>query len=53
MKRALNIEEQINKLKEHGMVFEDEEKAKEILLDVGYYIDWDSILFHLKRLSPV
>ena len=37
MKHALNIEEQINKLKEHGMVFEDEEKAKEILLDVGYY----------------
>lgn len=37
MKLALNIEEQINKLKEHGMNFEDEEKAKEILLDIGYY----------------
>ena len=37
MKHALNIEEQINKLKEHGMVFDNEEKAKEILLDVGYY----------------
>ena len=37
MKRALNIEEQIQKLKEHGMSFENEEKAKEILLDVGYY----------------
>ena len=48
MKHALNIEEQINKLKEHGMVFEDEEKAKEILLDVG-----DSILFRLKKLFPV
>lgn len=37
MKRALNIEEQINKLKDRGMSFENEEKAKEILLDIGYY----------------
>lgn len=37
MKRALDIDEQIAKLKEHGVVFKDEEKAKEILLDVGYY----------------
>ena len=52
MKHALNIEEQINKLKEHGMVFDNEEKAKEILLDVGYY-RLDSILFRLKKLFPV
>ncbi|MCD8305139.1 MAG: Abi family protein [Prevotella sp.] len=31
------MEEQIVKLKGRGMVFEDENKAKEILLDVGYY----------------
>ncbi len=37
MKKALTIDEQIAKLKSRGMVFDDEEKAKEILLDVGYY----------------
>lgn len=37
MKRALTVEEQIAKLEEHGMLFDDKEKAKEILLDVGYY----------------
>lgn len=37
MKKAFTIEQQISKLKSYGMVFDDEEKAKEILLDVGYY----------------
>lgn len=37
MKLATNVEEQICKLKERGMCIEDEAKAKEILLDIGYY----------------
>ncbi len=37
MKRALNIEEQIELLKNRGVLFDDVEKAKEILLDIGYY----------------
>lgn len=37
MKKAFTIAQQIEKLKSHGMVFDDEDKAKEILLDVGYY----------------
>lgn len=37
MKKAFTIEQQIEQLKSHGMVFDDEEKSKEILLDVGYY----------------
>lgn len=37
MKKAYTIEQQIAILKSYGMVFDDEEKAKEILLDVGYY----------------
>ncbi len=37
MKTALEINEQIAKLKERGMIIDDEAKAKEILLDVGYY----------------
>lgn len=36
-KRATTIEEQIEKLKERGMLIENEEKAKELLLNVGYY----------------
>ena len=51
MKRAYNIDEQISLLKEYGVIFDNEEKAKEILLDVGF-IEWDSILSHTKRLSP-
>ena len=34
MKKALNIDQQIAKLKSHGMEFDNEEKAKEILLEV-------------------
>ncbi len=37
MKTALKVEEQIAKLKERGMQFDNEDKAKEILLDIGYY----------------
>ena len=37
MKTATNIDEQLNLLKNRGMIIEDEKKAKEILLDVGYY----------------
>ena len=37
MKYATTIEEQIQKLKDRGLGIEDEEKAKEVLLDIGYY----------------
>lgn len=47
MKKAYTIDQQIARLKSNGMTFDDEEKAKEILLDVGYY-RLDSILFHTK-----
>ena len=37
MKKAYTIDQQIARLKSNGMTFDDEEKAKEILLDVGCY----------------
>ena len=37
MKQALTVEAQIALLKERGMSFEDEKKAEEILLDIGFY----------------
>ena len=37
MKVAFDIEEQIARLKSYGVIFDDINKAKEILLDVGYY----------------
>lgn len=37
MNIAFNIEEQIMRLKNYGVEFDNEEKAKEILLDIGYY----------------
>lgn len=37
IKTATTIEEQIAQLKERGVIITDEEKAKEILLDIGYY----------------
>lgn len=37
LKKPLTFKEQIEKLKSHGMVIEDEEKAKEILSEVNYY----------------
>ena len=36
-KDATDIEKQINLLKSRGLKIESEEKAKEILLDIGYY----------------
>lgn len=37
MKTATNINEQLDKLKSRGMSIGDETRAREILLDVGYY----------------
>lgn len=37
MKHATTVEEQISILKSRGMRIPDEENAKEILLDIGYY----------------
>lgn len=37
MKKATTIEKQIQLLKERGMVIQDEEKAREVLLDIGFY----------------
>lgn len=36
-KKATTVDEQIEKLKSRGMTITDENKAKEVLLDVGYY----------------
>ena len=36
-RKIKNTEEQIKLLKKRGMIFDDEQKAKEILEDVGYY----------------
>lgn len=35
--RATLIEDQIKKLESRGLIIEDREKAKELLLDIGYY----------------
>lgn len=37
MKKALNIDKQMQLLASRGVVFDNKSKAKEILLDVGYY----------------
>lgn len=37
MKKATTIEEQIQLLENRGMIISDKEKAKEYLLDIGYY----------------
>lgn len=36
-KTAIDVVEQIELLRRRGMIINDEEKAKEVLLDVGYY----------------
>lgn len=36
-KKALPIEDQVELLKSRGLTIADEEKAKEVLLDIGYY----------------
>ena len=35
--KAITVEEQIITLKTRGLVIENEDKAKEILKDIGYY----------------
>ena len=37
MKYATTLDEQVEKLKNRGLVINDEGKAKEVLLDIGYY----------------
>lgn len=37
MKQATTIEEQIQLLKSRGVIISDENKAKEVLMDIGYY----------------
>lgn len=37
MKKALSLHAQIKRLEERGIIVQDEEKAKEILFDIGYY----------------
>ncbi|EXG77847.1 abortive infection bacteriophage resistance protein [Xylanibacter oryzae DSM 17970] len=37
IKQATTVDEQIEKLKSRGMTIEDEEKAKENLMDIGYF----------------
>ena len=37
MKQATNIEEQLALLKSRGMIISDEQKAREVLMDIGYY----------------
>lgn len=37
MKQATTVEQQITKLRSRNIVIADEEKAREILLDIGYY----------------
>ncbi len=36
-RKALTLEKQIELLQSRGMIITDVEKAKEVLLDVGYY----------------
>lgn len=51
MKYATTIEEQIQKLKDRGLTISDEEKAKEVLLDIGYY-RFGSYLFPYELTYP-
>lgn len=37
LKEPLSFEKQIEKLKSHGMVMEDEARVKEILAEINYY----------------
>ena len=37
IKVAIDVDEQISLLRQRGMIIDDEDKAKEVLLDVGYY----------------
>lgn len=51
MKYATTIEEQIQKLKDRGLIICDEEKAKEVLMDIGYY-RFGSYLFPYELTYP-
>lgn len=37
MKQAMDIDEQLRLLRSRGMIIIDEQKAKEVLMDIGYY----------------
>ena len=52
MKTATTIEEQIGKLRKRGVIITDEQKAKEILLDIGYY-RLGFYLFPFEKTYPV
>ena len=51
MKYATTIEEQIEKMKDRGLLFDDENKAKEVLLDIGYF-RFGSYLFPFELTYP-
>lgn len=51
MKFASTIEEQLQKLKDRGLIIENEDKAKEVLLDIGYY-RFGSYLFPYELTYP-
>lgn len=51
MKYATTIEEQIQLLKDRGLLIPDETKAKEVLLDIGYY-RLGSYLFPFEKTYP-
>ena len=37
MKQATTLDEQITLLRSRGIIITDEQKAKEVLMDIGYY----------------
>lgn len=51
MKYATTLDEQIEILKNRGLVINNEEKAKEVLLDIGYY-RFGSYLFPFEKNYP-
>ncbi len=50
-KKATTVEQQIEKLTSRGLIIRDEAKAKEILLDIGYY-RFCSYLFPFEKAYP-
>ena len=51
MKYATTLDEQVEILKTRGLVINDEEKAKEVLLDIGYY-RFGAYLFPFEKKYP-
>ena len=51
MKYVTTLDEQVEKLKNRGLVINDEEKAKEVLLDIGYY-RFGAYLFPFEKKYP-